>query len=112
MRFILILLVFSSFLLGIEQSQIARLYYSGGGDWYNDEDALTNLAEYLNKNIHTTLSATEAVIKPAESKLFGFPFIFMTNHGNIKFSEKDAENLRKYLLRGGFLYADDDYGID
>jgi hypothetical protein len=112
MRFILVLLVISSFLYGMERPQIARLHYSGGGDWYNDTDTIGNIAKYLNKTINSKFSLQEVVVKPSDSKIFNYPFIFMTGHGNIKFNEKDAENLRQYLLRGGFLYADDDYGMD
>ena len=112
MKLILILLLFSLMLTALEQPEIARLHYSGGGDWYNDTDTIGNIAEYLNRTIHSNFSLQEAVIKPSESKLFNFPFIFMTGHGNIRFSEKDVQNLRQYLVRGGFLYADDDYGMD
>ncbi len=95
-----------------EKPALARLHYDGGGDWYNDPDMLTNLAEYANKNIGTDFATDQAVVKPDDPKLFDYPFIFMTGHGNVAFSDKDIDNLRKYLERGGFLYADDDYGMD
>ena len=96
----------------MEKPQLARLHYDGGGDWYNDPDTLPNIAKYLNKTIQTDFSEEQTIVKPAENKIFDYPFIYMTGHGNISFSKRDAENLRKYLLRGGFLYADDDYGMD
>ena len=99
-------------LLAFGKAQLARLHYSGGGDWYNDSDTLPNLVVYLNKTINTDFSIDQAVVKPSETKLYDYPFLFMTGHGNIKFSEQDVENLRQYLMRGGFLYADDDYGMN
>lgn len=96
----------------LDKPQIARLHYDGGGDWYNNQDMIPNMVEVLNRELHTDFSLEEAVVTPSESKLFDYPFIIMTGHGNIDFSEKDAENLRTWLLRGGCLYADDDYGMD
>ncbi len=106
------LLIVSFALSASEKPQLARLHYEGGGDWYNDPDALPNLVKYLNKTINTDFSIEQAEVKPTDSKLFEFPFLFMTGHGNIVFSKKDSENLREYLLRGGFLYIDDDYGMN
>ncbi len=99
-------------LFAVEKQQFARLHYSGGGDWYNNSDALPNLVNYLNNNLHTDLSIEEAEVRPDEQKMFDYPFIFMTGHGTVKFSDKDVSNLREYLQRGGFLYVDDDYGLD
>lgn len=95
-----------------ELPQLARLHYDGGGDWYNDPDTLPNLVEFLNRTIKTNFSSVQAVVRPSEANLFDYPFIFMTGHGNVSFSEREAKNLREYLLKGGFLYADDDYGMD
>lgn len=106
------LIIILTILNAIEKPQLARLHYDGGGDWYNDSDILPNLAQYLNKTIQADFAMEQAIVKPADTKLFEFPFVFMTGHGNITFSEKDAENFRKYLLQGGFLLADDDYGMD
>lgn len=106
----LLLICFS--LCAADKPQLARLHYSGGGDWYNDQDIIPNLTEFLNDNLHTLFSNVEAVVKPSDSKLFDYPFIFVTGHGNIVFSEKDAANLREYMKRGGFVYVDDDYGLD
>ncbi len=96
----------------VNKDQIARLHFDGGGDWYNNPDMIPNMVKVLNRELHTDFSSEEAVVTPGESHLFDFPFIIMTGHGNISFSENDADNLRKWLLRGGFLYADDDYGMD
>ncbi len=94
------------------QMQLARLHYTGGGDWYNDPEVLPNLAKYANRKLNTNLSLNEKVIKLTDAELPDFPFIYMTGHGNVKFSEREIDNLREYLLKGGFLYCDDDYGLD
>ncbi len=108
---ILITLVLT-FLSAMDKSQLARLHYNGGGDWYNDPDALPNLVKFLNENINTDFSSVQAVVKPTDNNIFDYPFIFMTGHGNIFFNEQELRQLREYMLRGGFLYADDDYGMD
>ena len=112
MKYIIGFILIVSILWAAEKSQIARLHYRGGGDWYNDQDIIPNITKYLNETINTDFSITEAVVKPSESSLFEYPFIFMTGHGNVSFNDKEAENLREYLVRGGFLYVDDDYGMD
>ncbi|MCF7920136.1 MAG: DUF4159 domain-containing protein [Candidatus Cloacimonetes bacterium] len=99
-------------LLALEKPQIARLHFDGGGDWYNNPDMIPNMVEVLNNELNTGFATEEAIVTPSETRLFEFPFVVMTGHGNISFSENDAENLRKWLLRGGCLYADDDYGMD
>jgi hypothetical protein len=109
--FIIILLSISS-LTANEKDKIARLHFDGGGDWYNDRDIVPNIARFLNSNIHTNFSEEQAIVKPSDKKIFDYPFVFMTGHGNIDFSDSDIKNLREYLKRGGFLYADDDYGMD
>ncbi len=109
---ILLLLILSISFCFAEKPQLARLHYDGGGDWYNDSDTIPNIAEYLNETINTDFSLTQAIIRSADVNIFDYPFLFMTGHGNVRFNEKEAEHLRDYLLRGGFLYADDDYGMD
>ncbi|MCF7911990.1 MAG: DUF4159 domain-containing protein [Candidatus Cloacimonetes bacterium] len=96
----------------LNKEQIARLHFDGGGDWYNNPDMIPNMVQVLNRELHTDFASEEAVVTPGESRLFDFPFVIMTGHGNISFSENDARNLRSWLLRGGTLYADDDYGMD
>ncbi|MDP8201476.1 MAG: DUF4159 domain-containing protein [Candidatus Tenebribacter burtonii] len=112
-----ILLVIIVFVFGIlnaleSEYQIARLHYKGGGDWYNDQDTIPNIVVYLNNTLHTDFSKIEAIVNPDDSKLFDYPFIFMTGHGTVNFNNKETENIRTYLERGGFLYVDDDYGLD
>ncbi|MCF7794617.1 MAG: DUF4159 domain-containing protein [Candidatus Cloacimonetes bacterium] len=96
----------------VEKAQLARLHYSGGGDWYNDQDIIPNLTEYLNKTLNTDFSNLEAAVKLTDSNIYDYPFLFATGHGNIKFNEKEVASLQEYLTRGGFLYVDDDYGMD
>jgi len=106
------MLIVVCLLVANEKNQLARVHYSGGGDWYNDADALPNLARYLNSTLDTDFAIEEATVVLTQKELFNYPFVFLTGHGNIKFSEKEVGNLREYLLRGGFLFADDDYGMD
>ncbi len=91
---------------------IGRLKYSGGGDWYNDPDAIPNLAKEMNKRTNIKTEEYEKVVSLNDEKLFNYPFLFITGHGNISFSEDEVKRLRVYLMHGGFLYADDDYGMD
>lgn len=90
----------------------ARLHYDGGGDWYNDPEVLPNLAKFINQETGSGIPTDQSVVRAGESRLFEYPFVYMTGHGNIRFSEAEINNLRKWMLRGGFLYADDDYGMD
>jgi hypothetical protein len=92
--------------------RIARLKYSGGGDWYNDPSSIPNLHKYLQDNINILTAKDEDQVSLLDEELFAHPFLFMTGHGNISFSDKEVIQLRKYLTSGGFLYADDDYGMD
>ena len=92
--------------------QIARLHYGGGGDWYNDPDTIPNLCNFLNNNLSTNLKVQEATITPGSEDIFHYPIIFATGHGKLSFSEQERENLLNYFQRGGFLYVDDDYGLD
>ncbi len=90
----------------------ARLHYDGGGDWYNDPEVLPNLAKFINGETGSDIPIDQSVVRAGESRLFEYPFVYMTGHGNIRFTEAELINLRKWMLRGGFLYADDDYGMD
>lgn len=91
---------------------IARVRYTGGGDWYNDRSAIPNLCRYINAHTLVTISEQQAVVSLTDEALFSYPVIFMTGHGRISLTATEADRLREYLLRGGFLYADDDYGMD
>jgi hypothetical protein len=92
--------------------RIARLKYNGGGDWYANKTSLPNLIRFCNQNISTNLFADEDVVEAGSPDLFNYPFIHLTGHGNIVLSQQEAENLRKYLESGGFLHADDNYGMN
>ncbi len=91
---------------------IARVHYDGGGDWYSDPTSLPNLLSALNDRLHMFVPNKEAVVKLDEEELFHYPFIYMTGHGNVTFSPRQLKNLRKYFEQGGFLWADDNYGMD
>ncbi len=92
--------------------RIGRAKYSGGGDWYNDPSAEVNLLTFAQRQTALEVDASYHAVEVGSEQLFSFPFLFLTGHGNISLSERDARNLRTYLLNGGFLYADDDYGMD
>ena len=109
---VIIVLIFSILNALESEHQLARLHYKGGGDWYNDQDTIPNIAEYLNMTLNTNFSKIQAIVSTDDSKLFDYPFVFMTGHGTVNFNNKEAENIRTYLDRGGFLYVDDDYGLN
>ena len=92
--------------------RLALLKYNGGGDWYANPTALNNLAEYCNSALGTELNTDYATVEVGSADLFNYPFVHLTGHGNIVFSSAEAENLRNYLIGGGFLHADDNYGMD
>ncbi|UCE19279.1 MAG: DUF4159 domain-containing protein [Gemmatimonadota bacterium] len=91
---------------------IARLHYRGGGDWYNDPSSIHNLLRKIGERTNIAVQRHQAVVEIMDPELFAYPFLFMTGHGEIKFSEEEIQRLRLYLTHGGFLYADDDYGMD
>jgi hypothetical protein len=91
---------------------IARLKYAGGGDWYNDPSSEVNLLTFVHRVTGIDTDPRYQFVDIADDGLFSHPFLFMTGHGNITFSEAEARRLRTYLENGGFLYADDDYGMD
>ena len=92
--------------------EIALVKYSGGGDWYANTTSLPNLIKYCNTNINTKIKPKPATVVPSSPELFSYPFLHLTGHGNVVFSEADISNLRKYLTSGGFLHIDDNYGMD
>jgi len=93
--------------------QIALVKYNGGGDWYaNLETSLPNLISYCNKNLQTNINTEQAIVEVGSSEIFNYPFVHITGHGNIIFNGDEAENLRNYLIGGGFLHISDNYGID
>jgi hypothetical protein len=95
-----------------EGFQIARLKYNGGGDWYNDPSAEVNLLKFVQANTNIKVNAEYKFVDLASDEIFSYPFLFLTGHGNIVFSSEEAKRLRTYLENGGFLYIDDDYGLD
>lgn len=92
--------------------QLALLKYSGGGDWYANPTSLTNLARFCNRTLNTQLEEDYATVEVGSAEVFNHPFVHMTGHGNVVFSDAEAENLRSYLIAGGFLHIDDNYGMD
>ncbi|MFN3342944.1 MAG: DUF4159 domain-containing protein [Flavobacteriales bacterium] len=92
--------------------QFAVLKYNGGGDWYANPTALPNLVEFCNKNLYMNISKEIATVEVGSPDLFNYPFVHMTGHGNVVFSQRDVDNLRKYLMAGGFLHISDNYGMD
>ena len=91
---------------------IARLKYSGGGDWYNDPSCIPNLLTFLRKNTTISAGTEEKRVEIMDQEFFAYPVLFMTGHGKITINERERDRLRKYLTNGGFLLADDDYGMD
>lgn len=94
------------------QFRIARLKYDGGGDWYNDPSAEINLLRFAQRAAGIDVDPRYEFVELSSERLFSYPFLFMTGHGNVVFSPDDTRRLRTYLERGGFLYVDDDYGMD
>ncbi|MFP5080761.1 DUF4159 domain-containing protein [Pedobacter sp. JCM 36344] len=92
--------------------KIAKLKYSGGGDWYANRTALPNLVAFCNTNLKTNFAPEEEIVEVGSATLFNYPFVYMTGHGNVVFNTAEASNLRKYLIGGGFLHIDDNYGLD
>ncbi len=92
--------------------KIALLKYKGGGDWYANPTALPNLIKFCNENLGTDLAKEPATVEPGSRDIFNYPFVHMTGHGNIVFTPVEVQNMREYLLAGGFLHADDNYGLD
>ncbi|NUM51308.1 MAG: DUF4159 domain-containing protein [Flavobacteriales bacterium] len=93
--------------------QIALLKYSGGGDWYaNLETSLPNLIKFCNQHLNTNINKEQAIVEVGSEDLFNYPFVHLTGHGNVILNVSETENLRKYLVSGGFLHISDNYGLD
>lgn len=92
--------------------KLGLLKYNGGGDWYANPTSLTNLARFCNDKLGTSFDTDYGTVEVGSAELFNYPFVHMTGHGNVVFSDAEAENLRNYLIGGGFLHIDDNYGID
>lgn len=91
---------------------VARLHYPGGGDWYSDPSSLPNVIAFLNSEAGLNVNPDEVRVKPQDPKLFLYPYLYMTGHGNVRFTPEDIQTLRTYLTTGGFLHADDNYGMN
>jgi hypothetical protein len=92
--------------------RIGLLKYSGGGDWYANPTSLPNLVKFVNRNLQTNISEDIATVDVGSAEIINYPFIHMTGHGNVIFSDQELQNLRNYLIAGGFLHIDDNYGMD
>jgi hypothetical protein len=92
--------------------KIALIKYAGGGDWYANPTSLPNLIEFCNENLGTTINPEPATVEVGSTDIYAYPFVHLTGHGNIQFNDEEAQNLRTYLLSGGFLHIDDNYGLD
>ncbi|MCD6578354.1 DUF4159 domain-containing protein [bacterium] len=95
-----------------EQLAIPRLKYNGGGDWYNGRTEIPNILRYFSKELHVQVDARDLYVQADSNSLFDYPMVFMTGHGKVIFSNLERQNLKKYCENGGFLYIDDDYGLD
>ncbi len=115
MKFTLFMILFLQAIFSFAQEnkiKIAKLKYNGGGDWYANKTSIPNLIYFCNKNLNTNLAIEEEIVEVGSPELFSYPFIHLTGHGNVVFSDGEAQNLRKYLISGGFLHVDDNYGLD
>lgn len=111
MRQITILAIFFISTYGFNQ-ELAVLKYKGGGDWYANPTALANLIRFCNDHIDTSIDPKPATVEVGSVEIFQYPLVHMTGHGNVYFSDEEAVNLRTYLLAGGFLHIDDNYGME
>jgi hypothetical protein len=110
---LIIFLLFPLFFFGQNTSvRIGLLKYGGGGDWYCDPTALPNLIAFCNRELNANIYSEYTTIEVGSAEIFNFPFVHLTGHGNVVFSDSDARNLRLYLESGGFLHIDDDYGLN
>jgi len=103
--------LFCVFSVTLFAQDIAILKYKGGGDWYSNPTALPNLIAYCNANINTKINPKPETVEAGSIDIFQYPFLHMTGHGNVFFDDDDAENLRNYLISGGFIHIDDNYGM-
>lgn len=108
----ILLVSMPSTLIGQSEVQIALLKYRGGGDWYANPTSLPNLVRFTNEQLGTGIRNEVATVEVGSPQLYNYPFVHMTGHGNVLFDAQEAQNLRNYLIGGGFLHIDDNYGID
>ncbi len=91
--------------------KVAKVKYKGGGDWYANKTALPNLVKFCNENLKTNINPSDAVVEVGSPEIFNYPWIYLTGHGNVVFTDAEVANLKKYLMAGGFLHIDDNYGL-
>ncbi len=112
----LLIFVFTIFSFNVKSQEstvkIGLIKYAGGGDWYANPTALPNLITFCNENLNTSINVEPSTVEVGSEDIFNLPFVHLTGHGNVIFSKAEADNLRKYLMAGGFLHIDDNYGLD
>jgi hypothetical protein len=111
-KFLVVLLLPLIFAFNNYSFKVAVLKYNGGGDWYSNPTSVRNLIQFCTANLNMNINPVYDVVDVASIELFQYPFVHMTGHGNVAFSSDEADNLRTYLLAGGFLHIDDNYGMD
>ena len=92
--------------------KVGKLKYEGGGDWYSNPTSVPNLLEFLQENTTIKAGTEEEIVEAGGTSIYQYPYVYMTGHGNVVFTDAEAENLRKYLISGGFLHIDDNFGMD
>ena len=98
-------------IISAQDFNIARIQYSGGGDWYADPSSLPNLIDFISDKTNIKIESSEYKIKLTSESLYGHTFLYLTGHGNIRFNDEEIGALRNHLLKGAFLHADDNYGM-
>jgi len=113
-KYILLLLALCAQAIGTSAGDftIARVKYSGGGDWYSNPSSLPNLLKYAEQQTGIPCADDQSVVEVGSKEIFNYPYLYLNGHGRVSFSEDEARNLREYLLAGGFLHCDDNYGMD
>ena len=106
------ILLLTIYALNAQTFSIARIHYGGGGDWYSDPSSIPNLLNYLSTNTPISVNTEEARIKLSDENANQYPYLYLTGHGNIKFTDDEIISLRTILMNNGFLHADDNYGMD
>jgi len=91
---------------------IARVKYQGGGDWYSNPTSIPNLLEFIGRHTNISTAEDQSIVEVGSKEIFNYPMLYLNGHGRINLSEQEAQNLREYLLAGGFLHCDDNYGLD
>lgn len=112
LKYFFLLLIVLPLLVTGQDFTIARIHYGGGGDWYSDPSSLPNLLRYVNTHTNINAAFEEVQLKITDKELYSHPYLYLTGHGNIRFTDKEIIRLREFLLRGAFLHVDDNYGLD